>query len=392
MPFRDKPSRTERLKEKFNNVARTVMAWTLVLGSIGTPAYYQYGTTNVQEVTVVDDSGPGEKNRYVETDKGRFNVDSSFWHGQSKDDAERIYNKVANTKDDYVSSYFSDYYSRKPEDSVFEIKTYGWHLLGSWQPNIIEAKQITPAMQKARAEQQKKAEEAAIKAAAEAEAKAAAEAEAKAAADAAAKAQADAKAKADAEAAAALAATTTAPVTTTTTTPAPSTTTIINTQPTAVTVTAQPVNKDVTYIVDGYKVEVAGPPTAVDQITIKSVKPPAPAVTTTPVTPAPVTTIIAPATPAVTTPETSVTASTPATTTPEAATTAPATTAATPATETSSTTAVTPAATGTTISAPPVTTGETPAATPASTAPSTAPVQTVSATPAKPAAPRPAGP
>lgn len=112
------------LKEKFNSAARKFLLWTGLLAAGSAPFAYEYGTVKEQTVKVTGYKNNGDDTYTFYTDKGTFNAERSRLHLQSKEDAGHFYSMI-NTGDTY------------------DIKTYGWHLAGSWQPNIFEATPVS---------------------------------------------------------------------------------------------------------------------------------------------------------------------------------------------------------------------------------------------------------
>jgi hypothetical protein len=112
------------IKEKFGNAAKKVLLWTGLAVAGGGPIAYEYGTVKTQTVKVESYAGDQETGYTMKTDKGNFNIERSRLHLQSKEDARDIYWPI------------------NPGET-YDIKTYGWHLLGSWQPNIIDAHKVS---------------------------------------------------------------------------------------------------------------------------------------------------------------------------------------------------------------------------------------------------------
>jgi len=127
-------------KEKFNAVAKKVLLWTCLTGAIGGPVAYEYGTIQTQEVKITGYEDNNDKSFVIHTDKGDFNMERSRLHGQSEEDVVKMWWPI-NSGDTY------------------DIKTYGWHLIGNWRPNVIKAHEVTAEELQARLDAQNKKKE-----------------------------------------------------------------------------------------------------------------------------------------------------------------------------------------------------------------------------------------
>ncbi|MCE9507584.1 MAG: hypothetical protein K8R48_04620 [Alphaproteobacteria bacterium] len=112
------------IKEKFGAAARKVLLWAGLAGVVGGPVAYEYGTIETQTVKVESYQGDDENGYTLKTDKGTFNIERSRLHLQSKEDVHAIYWPINSGR-------------------TYDIKTYGWHLIGNWQPNILDAHEVT---------------------------------------------------------------------------------------------------------------------------------------------------------------------------------------------------------------------------------------------------------
>lgn len=136
MPYGDFGKKPKTFKEKLTTAFRKAVAGTCLGGALFGVGYYQYGTEQTFQATVTGQHPDVlEKAIYtVVTDKGKFTLEKSFFHGQSVDEAAALYFQVN-------------------EGRTYDFTTYGVHLLGKWQPNIIAARELTPAEVLGRAKQ-----------------------------------------------------------------------------------------------------------------------------------------------------------------------------------------------------------------------------------------------
>jgi hypothetical protein len=112
------------LGQKFNAAARKFLLWTGLLAGAATPFAYEYGTVETQTVQVTGYKSNDDNTAFTfYTDKGDFNAERSRLHFQSKEDAAKLYSDI---------NY-----------GYYDITTYGWHIGGSWQPNILKAKAVS---------------------------------------------------------------------------------------------------------------------------------------------------------------------------------------------------------------------------------------------------------
>jgi len=118
-------------KEKFNSAANSagkkfkrLLLWTGLVGAAASPIAYEYGTIKEQTVKVESYTGNDDDGYSVKTDKGTFNIEKSRLHFQSKEVVHSLYWPINGGQ-------------------TYDIKTYGWHLLGNWQPNIIGVHAVT---------------------------------------------------------------------------------------------------------------------------------------------------------------------------------------------------------------------------------------------------------
>jgi hypothetical protein len=125
-------------KQKFNDAAKKVLLWTGLAGAVGGPVAYEYGTIETQTVKVISYQGDEKGNYTLKTDKGAFNIEKSRLHFQTTEDVFNLYWPINN-------------------DGTYDIKTYGWHLIGGWQPNIIDVQPVSAEeLQKRKEDQAKK--------------------------------------------------------------------------------------------------------------------------------------------------------------------------------------------------------------------------------------------
>lgn len=116
------------LSEKFSQAARKFILATMAAATIGAAGYYEYGTVQEQtvKVTRMQSDGEGEdRTALVETESGAsFIIEKSALHLQKTANVDRTYNFMN-------------------VDRTYRIKTYGMHMIGTWQPNILSARELT---------------------------------------------------------------------------------------------------------------------------------------------------------------------------------------------------------------------------------------------------------
>lgn len=129
----------KNLLQKFTQSAgkatRKIVGLTLLFGAAAAPVYYQYGTTHEQDVKVTSyvqntkynyETRRNEGSYLIKTDKGNFVIEKSWPHLQGEEDVQNLWRPI------YA-------------DRTYHIKTYGFHIAGNWQPNILSAREITAA-------------------------------------------------------------------------------------------------------------------------------------------------------------------------------------------------------------------------------------------------------
>ncbi len=124
--------------EKVKSGIKKLFVGAAMLGAVGAAGYYPYGTMQEQEVKVTrkqDNTGmrwdyktgdwqSAGDNCVVTTNKGIFMIAKSRLHLQDLQDVENICDSMKTGK-------------------TYRLETYGWHLAGGWQPNILAAHEIT---------------------------------------------------------------------------------------------------------------------------------------------------------------------------------------------------------------------------------------------------------
>lgn len=136
-----KSGKKPTLKEKFNTAAtkttsalKKIALAALLAAGIGG---YPYGTMDTQEVKVTGkqdntnwgwnkEAGRSEitGNCRISTDKGSFVIDQSLFHMQSQQDVIDICDNIY-------------------RGNTYRLETYGLHIAGDWQPNIIGSEEVS---------------------------------------------------------------------------------------------------------------------------------------------------------------------------------------------------------------------------------------------------------
>lgn len=128
-----KKSLWQKFTEAAGRATRKVVGLSVLFGAAAAPVYYQYGTVQEQDVKVhsyVQNTKYNYETRRTEgsyllkTDKGNFVIETSLPHLQDQDDVMNVWRPIYTGK-------------------TYHIKTYGFHIGGNWQPNILEAREVT---------------------------------------------------------------------------------------------------------------------------------------------------------------------------------------------------------------------------------------------------------